>query len=44
VIVMRKRGQVRLVFPGTDKTTLAMTAAQATHLIIAISVASGMPR
>jgi hypothetical protein len=44
VIVMGKRGQVWLVFPGVNKTTVAMTAAQATHLIKAISVASGRPR
>lgn len=44
VIVMRKRGQVWLVFPDVNKTTVGMTAAQATHLIVAISVASGGPR
>lgn len=44
MIVMRKRGQVWLVFPDVNKTTVGMTAAQATHLIVAISVASGGPR
>ena len=44
VIVVRKRGQVWLVFPGADKTTVAMTTAQAAHLITAINAASRMPR
>jgi len=44
MIVMPKRGQVWLVFPGADKTIVAMTTAQTTHLITAISVASGRPR
>lgn len=44
MITMPKRGQVWLVFPGADKTTVAMTPAQTAHLITAIIVASGTPR
>lgn len=44
MIVMPKRGQVWLVFPGADKTTAAMTDAHATSLIKTISATSRGPR
>lgn len=40
VIVMRKRGQVWLVFQGAEKTTVVMTDAQARQLIEAVRTAT----
>ncbi|MGH3798468.1 MAG: hypothetical protein ACRDSP_26795 [Pseudonocardiaceae bacterium] len=44
VIVMRRRGQVWLVFHGAEKTTVVMSDTQAAQLIEAFGAASRGPR
>ncbi|MGH3928417.1 MAG: hypothetical protein ACRDTF_00390 [Pseudonocardiaceae bacterium] len=44
VIVMRKGGQVWLVFNGALKTTVVMSDPEATHLIEALTAASRGPQ
>jgi hypothetical protein len=44
VIVMRRRGQVWVVFNGAVKTTVAMTDPQADQFIAAVSAASRRSR
>ncbi|MGH3796651.1 MAG: hypothetical protein ACRDSP_17390 [Pseudonocardiaceae bacterium] len=44
VIVMRRRGQVWLVFNGAEKTTVVMSDTHAARLIEALGAASRQPR